>query len=92
MPQNWRKASTPAPKPTKLDQVVDFAVDAASREETMRQRTQGKKLEDKSVTTALRQVMEYDPDMIRMWKAGFVPHDEAGKKLYDEWKEKFGGQ
>lgn len=91
-PHNWRKASTPAPRQTKLDQVVDFAVDAASREETMRQRAKGRKLEDKSATTALRQVMEYDPDMIRMWNAGFVPNDAAGKKLYDEWKEKFGGQ
>lgn len=91
-PQNWKKASTPEPRPTKLDKIVDFAVDAASREETMRQRTEGRKLEDKSATTALRQVMEYDPDMIMMWKTGFVPNDVAGKKLYDEWKEKFGGQ
>lgn len=91
-PENYKKSGSPVPKKTKLDKVIDFAVDAASREETMRQRAKGKKLEDKSATTALRQVMEYDPDMIRMWNAGFVPHDEAGKKLYDEWKEKFGGQ
>lgn len=91
-PQNWRKASTPAPRQTKLDKVVDFAVDAASREETMRQRAKGSKLEDTSVSPALQQVMEQDPDMIRMWNAGFAPHDEAGKKLYDEWKEKFGGK
>ena len=75
-----------------LDQVVDFAVDAASREETMRQRAKGTRLEDNSVSPALQQVMEQDPDMIRMWNAGFAPHDEAGKKLYDEWKQKFGGQ
>lgn len=91
-PENWKKTSTPQPKPTTLDKVIGLGVDVASREETMRQRAKGKKLEDKSPTTALRQVMEYDPDMIRMWNAGFAPHDEAGKKLYDEWKEKFGGQ
>lgn len=91
-PANYRKSAGPrGPKDNFWDKYAGDIVDVFSREETMRQRTQGKKLEDKSATTALRQVMEYDPDMIRMWKAGFTPHDEAGKKLYDEWKEKFGG-
>ena len=92
-PVSYRKsAGQKAPKDNFWDKYAGGIVDAFSREETMRQRTEGRKLEDKSATTALRQVMEYDPDMIRMWNAGFVPHDEAGKKLYDEWKEKFGGQ
>lgn len=89
-PETWKKVSTPEPPPTRLDRVVGALVDIGSREETMRQRGKGRKLEDNSVSGALQQVMEYDPDMIRMWKAGFVPHDEAGKKLYDEWKSKFG--
>lgn len=92
-PANYKKSAGPkAPKENFWDKYAGGIVDAFSREETMRQRTEGRKLEDKSPTIALKQVMEYDPDMIRMWNAGFVPHDEAGKKLYDEWKEKFGGQ
>ncbi len=92
-PANYKKSAGPkGPKDNFWDKYAGDIVDVFSREETMRQRTQGKKLEDKAPTTALQQVMEYDPDMIRMWKAGFAPHDEVGKKLYDEWKEKFGGQ
>lgn len=91
-PANYKKSAGPkGPKDNFWDKYAGDIVDVFSREETMRQRTQGKKLEDKAPTTALKQVMEYDPDMIRMWKAGFIPNDAAGKKLYDEWKEKFGG-
>lgn len=90
-PENYKKSSSTAVKEGPYDKYAGDLVDVLSREETARQRAAGKKLEGGSPSAALQQVMEYDPDIIRMWKAGFVPHDEAGKKLYDEWK-KFGGQ
>lgn len=89
-PQNYKKVSVPPAKPTKLDRLVDIGVDVASREETLRRRAEGKQLENSAPSTALTTIMEQDPTLIQMWRAGFVPNDEVGKKLYDEWKAKFG--
>lgn len=89
-PQNYKKVSVPPAKPTMIDKIVDMGVDVASREETLRKRAAGKRLENSAPSTALTTIMEQDPTLIQMWRAGFVPHDEVGKKLYDEWKAKFG--
>lgn len=89
-PQNYKKVSVPPAKPTKLDRLVDMGVDVASREETLRKRASGKRLENSAPSTALTTIMEQDPTLIQMWRAGFAPSDEVGKKLYDEWKAKFG--
>lgn len=89
-PQNYKKVSVPPAKPTMIDKIVDMGVDVASREETLRRRAEGKRFESSAPSTALTTIMEQDPTLIQMWRAGFVPHDEVGKKLYDEWKAKFG--
>lgn len=89
-PENWKASAGAKRKPNWLERRFPELVDVASREETARQRRKGKMLEDNSVSVPLQQVMERDPDIVRMWKAGFVPNDDAGKKLYEEWKAKFG--
>lgn len=89
-PENWKQATGSNRKPNFLERHVGDLVDIGSREETMRQRSKGKVKVDNSVSPALLQVMETDPDIVRMWKAGFVPNSGPEKELYDEWKAKIG--
>lgn len=89
-PENWRQATGSDRKPNFLERHVGDLVDIGSREETMRQRSKGKAKVDNSVSPALLQVLESDPGIVRMWKAGFVPHGGPEKELYDEWKAKIG--
>lgn len=89
-PENWKQATGSDRKPNFLERHVGDLVDIGSREETMRQRSKGKVKEDTSVSPALLQVLESDPTIVRMWKAGFVPNSGPEKELYDEWKAKIG--
>lgn len=89
-PENWKQATGSDRKPNFLERHVGDLVDIGSREETMRQRSKGKVKEDASVSPALLQVLESDPAIVRMWKAGFVPNSGPEKELYDEWKAKIG--
>ena len=73
-PENWKASAGAGRKPNFLERNIGNVVDVASREETMRQRAKGKATVDNSVSPALQQVMESDPDIIRMWKAGCVPN------------------
>lgn len=95
-PEAYKEISTPKAKKTKTDVLADAVVEGASREETMRARSHGKKKEpdQSAVSPALEQVMQSQPDLIRVWKAGFVPEGSESDpmvKLYTEWKTKFGG-
>ena len=89
-PENWKQATGSDRKPNFLERHVGDLVDIGSREETMRQRSKGKVKTDNSVSPALLQVLETDPEIVRMWKAGFVPNSGPEKELYDEWKAKIG--
>lgn len=89
-PENWKQATGSNRKPNFLERHIGDLVDLGSREETMRQRSKGKVKEDTSVSPALLQVLEADPTIVRMWKAGFVPNSGPEKELYDEWKAKIG--
>ena len=89
-PENWKQATGSNRKPNFLERHIGDLVDLGSREETMRQRSKGKVKEDTSVSPALLQVLESDPTIVRMWKAGFVPNSGPEKELYDEWKAKIG--
>ena len=89
-PENWKQATGNNRKPNFLERHVGDLVDIGSREETMRQRSKGKVKPDNSVSPALLQVLEADPTIVRMWKAGFVPNSGSEKELYDEWKAKIG--
>lgn len=89
-PENWKQATGSDRKPNFLERHVGDLVDIGSREETLRQRSKGKVKEDTSVSPALLQVLESDPTIVRMWKAGFVPNSGPEKELYDEWKAKIG--
>lgn len=89
-PENWKQVTGSDRKPNFLERHVGDLVDIGSREETMRQRSKGKAKVDNSVSPALLQVMETDPGIVRMWKAGFVPNSGPEKELYDEWKVKIG--
>ena len=89
-PENWKQATGSNHKPNFLERHIGDLVDLGSREETMRQRSKGKVKADNSVSPALLQVLESDPTIVRMWKAGFVPNSGPEKELYDEWKAKIG--
>ena len=89
-PESWKQATGGNRKPNFLERHIGDLVDIGSREETMRQRSKGKVKEDTSVSPALLQVLEADPTIVRMWKAGFVPNSGPEKELYDEWKAKIG--
>ena len=89
-PENWKASAGAGRKPNFLERNIGNVVDVASREETMRQRSKGKVKPDNSVSPALLQVLESDPTIVRMWKAGFVPNSGPEKELYDEWKAKIG--
>lgn len=92
-PEHYKKASTPSEPRTMWDKAGEALVDIGSREETMRRRAEGEKKKSDEVSASLNYLMENDPDVIRMWNAGFVPNsNDAMAKLYQEWKERFGGQ
>lgn len=91
--ENYKAVSTPKPKKTKWDIAGEALVDFGSREETLRQRAEGKKMEQEQVSGSLQWLMESDPATIRMWEAGFVPNGSPQEmKVYNEWKTKFGGR
>ena len=91
--ENYKAMSTPEPKKTKWDVAGEALVDFGSREETLRQRASGKKMEQKQISGSLQWLMENDPGMIRMWEAGFAPNGNPEEmKIYNEWKAKFGGR
>jgi len=88
---NYDKAIKPAMPETTLDKVVNAGVDAASRIETMRQRSKGQKAKDVEFSQGLKDVMGADPELIRMWEMGFAPNaNDPLTYLYNEWKEKTG--
>lgn len=90
---NYKEVSTPKPKKTKWDRAGEALVDFGSREETMRQRAEGKRIEQEQISGSLQWLMENDPATIRMWEAGFAPNGTPEEmKVYNEWKEKFGGR
>lgn len=88
---NYDKAIKPAMPETTLDKVINAGVDAASRVETMRQRSKGQKTKDTEFSQGLKDVMGADPELIRMWEMGFAPNaNDPLTYLYNEWKEKTG--
>lgn len=88
---NYDKAIKPAMPETTLDRVINAGVDAASRIETMRQRSKGQKSQDVEFSQGLKDVMGADPELIRMWEMGFAPNaNDPLTYLYNEWKEKTG--
>ena len=88
---NYDKAIKPAMPETTLDKVINAGVDAASRVETMRQRSKGQKAPDVEFSQGLKDVMGADPELIRMWEMGFAPNaNDPLTYLYNEWKEKTG--
>ena len=90
---NYKAMSTPEPKKTKWDKAGEALVDIGSREETLRQRAKGTKTEPQQISGSLQWLMENDPATIRMWEAGFAPNGSSEEmKVYNEWKEKFGGR
>lgn len=89
-PENYKSVSTPEPKPTLLDRIGGWIVDAGSREETLRRRAKGEKKKSTKPSRGLEDLMKNDPELIRMWEAGFAPHgNDAAAALYKEWQEKF---
>lgn len=92
-PETWKAIGTPPLPETWWDKVGSALVDIGSREETMRQRAKGKKMEEEApVSPSLQYIMKNDPQMIQMWQAGFAPHgDNEMMKVYNEWKSRFGG-
>lgn len=91
--ENYKEMSTPKPKKTKWDVAGEAIVDVGSREETLRQRAMGTKIEQEPISGALQWLMENDPGMIRMWEAGFAPNGNPEEmKIYNEWKARFGGR
>lgn len=91
---NYKEMSAPKPKKTKWDRAGEALVDFGSREETMRQRAKGKRMEQEQISGSLQWLMENDPATIRMWEAGFAPMNGSPEevKVYNEWKAKFGGR
>lgn len=87
-PENWKQATGSDRKPNFLERHVGDLVDIGSREETMRQRSKGRLMQDMSISMPLQALMEDNPELIRMWQAGFVPNGGPEKELYDEWKAK----
>lgn len=91
-PETYKKMSTPEPPKTMLDKIGESLVDIGSRGETARRRSQGSKSVPTAPSRALEELMTTDPELIKMWQAGFAPRgNDALVKLYEEWKSKFGG-
>ena len=87
-PEAWKSITGNRRPPNFLERHVGDLVDFGSREETMRQRSKGRLMQDRSISVPLQTLMAEDPDLIRMWQAGFVPNGGPEKELYDEWKAK----
>jgi hypothetical protein len=87
-PETWKNITGDRRQSNFLERHVGDLVDFGSREETMRQRSKGRLMQDRSISVPLQTLMENDPELVRMWQAGFVPNGGPEKELYDEWKAK----